>query len=71
MCLADTACCLNPYNQTYYNFDDHEVKEATAKQVKVYLLVCVLYECTPLPVAVVLAVTEWSRLFALLHITEA
>lgn len=32
---ADTACCLHPYTQTYYNFDDHEVREATAKQVKV------------------------------------
>ena len=31
----DTACCLNPYSQTYYNFDDHDVTEATAKQVKV------------------------------------
>lgn len=35
LCCADTACCLNPHTQTYYNFDDHDVKEASAKQVKV------------------------------------
>ena len=65
--FSDTACCLNPFTLTYYNFDDHDVKEATAKQVKAS------GRLHPVHYSLCLHVhfAEWRRLPAVLHITGA
>ena len=31
----DTACCLNPFNKT---FNDHDISEATARQINEFLI---------------------------------
>ena len=62
--ITDTACCKNPYKKQFYNFDDHEVREAQARQIKVShkkLSLCMwkyLLSCSP----------ELCCLYTVLHI---